>query len=105
MHFPFSLIVVPMFSMESSAPEILSSISCILLLIAVAAFPLAYLSSRQVAGTLGTLFGKAAENVVVTPQHFALVAVAGGILLIIAVIVSCIPALRFKPKQILSQME
>ena len=74
-------------------------------LIAVVAFPLAYLSSRQVAGTLGTLFGKAAENVVVTPQHFALVAVVGGILLIIAVMVSCIPALRFKPKQILSQME
>lgn len=73
-------------------------------LIAVVAFPLAYLSSRQVAGTLGTLFGKTAENVVVTPQHFALVAVIGGILLIIAVIVSCIPALRFKPKQILSQM-
>ena len=74
-------------------------------LIAIVAFPLAYLSSRQVAGAIGTLFGKAAENVVVTPQHFALVAVAGGILLIIAVIVSCIPALRFKPKQILSQME
>ena len=74
-------------------------------LIAVVAFPLAYLSSRQVAGTLGTLFGKAAENVVVTPQHFTLVAVAGGVLLIIAVMVSCIPALRFKPKQILSQME
>ena len=74
-------------------------------LIAVVAFPLAYLSSRQVAGVIGTLFGKAAENVVVTPQHFALVAVAGGILLIIAVIVSCIPVLRFKPKQILSQME
>jgi hypothetical protein len=32
LHFAFSLIVVPMFSMESSAPEILSSISCILLL-------------------------------------------------------------------------
>lgn len=46
-------------------------------LIAVVAFPLAYLSSRQVAGTLGTLFGKTAENVVVTPQHFALVAVIG----------------------------
>ncbi len=74
-------------------------------LIAVVAFPLAYLSSSKVAGTLGTLFGKAAENVVVTPQHFALVTVAGCILLIIAVIVSCIPALRFKPKQILSQME
>ncbi|MBS5385922.1 MAG: ABC transporter permease, partial [Clostridiales bacterium] len=40
------------------------------LLIAVVAFPLAYLSSKQVAGTLGTLFGKTAENVVVTPQHF-----------------------------------
>lgn len=74
-------------------------------LIAVVAFPLAYLSSSKVAGTLGTLFGKTAENVVVTPQHFALVTVAGGILLIIAVMVSCIPALRFKPKQILSQME
>ena len=74
-------------------------------LIAVVAFPLAYLSSSKVAGTLGTLFGKAAENVVVTPQHFALVAVVGSILLIIAVIESCIPALRFKPKQILSQME
>ena len=75
------------------------------LLIAVVAFPLAYLSSKQVAGTLGTLFGKTAENVVVTPQHFTLVAVAGGILLIVAVMVSCIPAMRFKPKQILSQME
>ena len=32
MHFAFSLIVVFMFSMEFSAPEILSSISCILLL-------------------------------------------------------------------------
>ncbi len=75
------------------------------LLIAVVAFPLAYLSSKQVAGTLGTLFGKAAENVVVTPQHFTLVAVVGGILLIVAVMVSCIPAMRFKPRQILSQME
>ena len=34
------------------------------LLIAVVAFPLAYLSSKQVAGTLGTLFGKTAENVI-----------------------------------------
>ena len=74
-------------------------------LIAVVAFPLAYLSSKQIAGTLGTLFGKAAENVIVTPQHFALVAIAGGVLLIIAIMVSCIPAMRLKPKQILSQME
>ena len=56
------------------------------LLIAVVAFPLAYLSSKQVAGTLGTLFGKAAENVIVTPEHFMLVAIVGGILLVAAVL-------------------
>ena len=75
------------------------------LLIAVVAFPLAYLSSKQVAGTLGTLFGKAAENVIVTPEHFMLVAVVGGILLVAAVLASSISTLRLKPKQILAQME
>ena len=75
------------------------------LLIAVVAFPLAYLSSKQVAGALGTLFGKAAENVIVTPEHFMLVAVVGGILLVAAVLVSSISTLRLKPKQILAQME
>ena len=75
------------------------------LLIAVVAFPLAYLSSKQVAGTLGTLFGKAAENVIVTPEHFMLVAIVGGVLLVAAVLVSSISTLRLKPKQILSQME
>ena len=75
------------------------------LLIAIVAFPLAYLSSKQVAGTLGTLFGKTAENVIVTPQHFILVAIAGGILLVAAVLVSSISAMRLKPKQILAQME
>ena len=75
------------------------------LLIAVVAFPLAYLSSKQVAGTLGTLFGKAAENVIVTPEHFMLVAIVGGVLLVAAVLVSSISTMRLKPKQILSQME
>ena len=75
------------------------------LLIAVVAFPLAYLSSKQVAGTLGTLFGKAAENVIVTPEHFMLVAIVGGILLVAAVLVSSISTMRLKPKQILAQME
>ena len=75
------------------------------LLIAVVAFPLAYLSSKQVAGILGTLFDKAAENIIVTPEHFMLVAGVGGILLVVAVLISCIPAMRLKPKEILSQME
>ena len=75
------------------------------LLIAVVAFPLAYLSSKQVAGTLGTLLGKTAENVIVTRQHFILVAIAGGILLVAAVLVSSISAMRLKPRQILAQME
>ena len=75
------------------------------LLIAVVAFPLAYLSSKQVAGALGTLFGKAAENVIVTPEHFMLVAIVGGILLVAAVLVSSISTMRLKPKQILAQME
>ena len=74
-------------------------------LIAIVAFPLAYLSSKQVAGALGTLFGKTAANVIVTPQHFMLVAVVGGILLLAAVLVSSISAMRLKPKQILTQME
>ncbi len=75
------------------------------LLIAAAAFPLACLSSRQMAGTLGTLFGKTAENVIVTPQHFMLAAIVGGILLMASVLVSSISTLRLKPRQILSQME
>ena len=75
------------------------------LLIAAVAFPLAYLSSKQVAGALGTLFGKASENVIVTPEHFMLVAIVGGILLITAVLISSISAMRLKPRQILSQME
>lgn len=75
------------------------------LLIAAAAFPLAYLSSRQAAGILGTLFGKTAENVVVTSQHFTLTATVGSVQLIASVLVSCIPVMRLKPKTILSQME
>ena len=75
------------------------------LLIAVPAFPLAYVCSRQVAGALGTLFGKTAENVIVTPEHFMLVTIAGCILLIMAVLLSGIPTMRLKPRQILSQME
>ena len=76
-----------------------------ILLIAVAAFPLAYLSSKQAAGTLGTLFDKAAEHIIVTPEHFVLVVGVGSVLLVVAVLASCIPVMRLKPKTILSQME
>ena len=75
------------------------------LLIAAAAFPLAYLSSKQAVGTLGTLFGKTAEHIIVTSEHFMLVVVVGSVLLVTAVLASCIPAMRLKPKTILSQME
>ena len=34
-----------------------------------------------------------------------MVAVVGAVLLLASVMVSCIPAIRLKPKQILSQME
>ena len=46
-----------------------------------------------------------AENVIVTPEHFMLVAIVGGVLLVAAVLVSSISTMRLKPKQILSQME
>lgn len=74
-------------------------------LTAIVAFPLAYLFSMQFAGMFGKLFNKVAENVVVTLWHFAVVSILGGILLIVAVLISCIPVMRLKPKTILSQME
>ena len=74
-------------------------------LVAAVAFPLAYLASREMAGIAGALFGKAAENVIVTPEHFLMVIAVGAVLLTAAVLVSCIPVLRMKPKAILSQME
>ena len=46
-----------------------------------------------------------AENVIVTPEHFMLVAIVGGVLLVAGVLVSSISTMRVKPKQILSQME
>lgn len=75
------------------------------MMIAVVAFPMAYVFSKQTAWIIGTLFGKTAADVIVTLHSFVLVAIVGGILLIVAVALSCIPVMRFKPKEILSQME
>lgn len=88
-----------------SKPKIILQYVLETLLIAGVAFPLAYLSSTQTAGALGTLFDRASTDVVVTPDHFKLVLIVGSILIVAAVMVSCIPTLRLKPKQILSQME
>ena len=92
-------------AMGIAKPAVILQYALETMLIAIVAFPLAYLSSKQVAGALGTLFGKTAANVIVTPQHFMMVAVVGAVLLLASVMVSCIPAFRLKPKQILSQME
>lgn len=75
------------------------------LLIAVFAFPCGYLVSNYVAGRLGGLFGKTAETIAVTSQHFVLVSGIGALLLVLAVLFSCIPILRYKPREILAQME
>lgn len=74
-------------------------------IIAIVALPVSYFVSQSMAGNLGTLFGKTAENIAVTSQHLIIVAVVGGVLLVTAVILSCVPVMRYKPKEILSQME
>lgn len=74
------------------------------LLIAVISFPLSYLISSSLAGNLGTLFSKTAD-ITVTTQHFIMVAACGTALLMLSTIISCIPVMRYKPKEILSQME
>lgn len=91
-------------SVGISKPIILLQYIIETLLIAVISFPLSYFISSNFAGSLGALFGKTAD-ITVTSQHFIIATVCGIALLIISVIISCIPVMRYKPKEILSQME
>ncbi len=75
------------------------------LFVTIVAFPAAYLCSNAVAGYLGKLFNMAAGSIVITLQHFMFAAIVGMVLVIAAVIMSCIPVMRYKPKELLSQME
>ena len=75
------------------------------LLIAVIAFPLSYLFAKNVAEGFGEIFGKTAANIFVTFQHFMWVALLGTVLLALSIIISCIPVMRYRPKEILSKME
>lgn len=75
------------------------------LLLSALAFPSSYFFSRLIAGSLGSIFGKTAESIVVMPSYLGLVSVFGVAILTVAVLFSCLPVMRFKPKEILSQME
>ena len=70
--------------------------------IAAVSFPLSYLFSRVVAGGIGGIFGK--TGAAVTAEHFAIVCGVGTILLVSAILLSCISTMRMKPKTILSKM-
>jgi len=72
--------------------------------IAFFSFPLSYIASKAVAGTIGGLFEKTADKVIVTVRHLRLVCGIGVIILILAIVVSCIPTLKLKPKEILSKL-
>ena len=89
----------------TSKPAILTQYVLETFFVSVVAFPAAYLISNTVAKACGGLFGKTAESILVTPQHFIWVSAIGIILVIGAVMVSCIPVMRYKPKELLSQME
>lgn len=89
----------------TSKPVILAQYVIEMLLVSVIAFPASYLFSNKIAGTLGGLFGKAQSSVFVTSWHFIVVAVIGILLVVVSVLVSCIPVMKYKPKELLSQME
>lgn len=78
---------------------------CETLFIAVFAFMVTYPFSKLIAGSLGNLFGKTSDTIIVTFHHLVTVIIFGIILLILSVVFACIPIMRYKPRDILSQTE
>jgi len=72
--------------------------------VSLLAFPLSFWFSRLVAGSVGILFGKTAGNVIVSTEHFTLTFGFGFAILVLAIVISNIPTLKLKPKDILSKM-
>ena len=76
-------------------------------LTAVPAFGAAWFASRWSAGWITGLFesGIAAGTAAVSEWDFARVCAGGALILSAAVLLSCIPVFRYKPREILSMME
>lgn len=76
-------------------------------LTAVPAFGAAWFASRWSAGWITGLFesGIAAGTAAVSEWDFARVCAGGALILSVAVLLSCIPVFRYKPREILSMME
>lgn len=72
--------------------------------VSIPAFLLSFWFSKLVAGSIGTWLGKTASNVIVSTEHFALTFGFGFAILVLAIVISNIPTLRLKPRDILSKM-
>ena len=75
-----------------------------MLIIAGISFTGSYFFSKLIAGSLGNAMGKVAESVIIQNNQFALITGIGIVILLAIVIISCIPIMNKKPRQILSQM-
>lgn len=75
-----------------------------MLIIVGVSFTGSYFFSKLIAGSLGNAMGKVAESVIIQNSQFAIITGIGIVILLAIVIISCIPIMNKKPRQILSQM-
>ena len=75
-----------------------------MLIIAGISFTGSYFFSKLIAGSLGNAMGRVAESVIIQNNQFTLITGIGIVILLAIVIISCIPIMNKKPRQILSQM-